>query len=205
MKIDEEKSFTLNELLKECPELKEYPQLNEYGFSAESMFEMIAKHLKEKTGLVAERNNREDKFAVDFQIKIKDSNEIICYVELESDQSGCFKKDGTFKHNDLTIPWEKKKYFERDKPCFYIKFSSDFQWCYVLDIDSCKYLFEYSEKPRKMWDGKTRVRKLWEARSVALFNRNKPFGIHRLKIQDWLIPIAYFMKRRQLKLEQWLK
>ena len=34
-----EESFTLSELLKECPELKDYPQLNEYGFSAEGMFE----------------------------------------------------------------------------------------------------------------------------------------------------------------------
>lgn len=201
-----EESFTLNELLKENPELKNYPQLNEYGFSAESMFEMMAKQLEEKTGLIAKRNNREDKYAVDFSISLKDNpEEIVCYVELEADLSGCFEEDGTFKHRDLTIPLEKKKYFFREKPCFYIKFSRDFQWCYVLDICSCHYLFEDSEKPRTLWDGSNYIRKFWEARSSALFNRKKPFGIHRLKIQDWLIPIAYFMKRRQLKLDKWLK
>jgi len=201
-----EEGFTLAEALREYPELKDYPELNEYGFSAESMFEMMANQLQEKTGLIAKRNNREDKFAVDFNISSKQNpDEIICYVELEADLSGCFEDDGTFMHRDLTIPWEKKKYFEREKPCFYIKFSRDFQWCYILDICSCNHLFEYSEKPRTMWNGDIIIRKFWEARSATIFNRNKPFGFHRLKIQNWLIPIAYFMKKRQTKIDGWLK
>ncbi len=175
-----EEGFTLAEALKEYPELKDDPMYSEYGFAGESIFEMISKKLEEKIGLIAERNNREDKFAVDFKIINPKNNEVICYCDMEGDGTEAFEEDnGKFKWWDLTVPIEKKKYFYRDKPFFYIKFSGDFKWCYVIDGWASRDLFNEVIKVRKQIP-----RKLWEARSSAIFNRKFPYGIHKCPVQD---------------------
>ncbi len=195
----EEEWFTLAEAIKEYPELMDDPKYSEYGFAGESIFEMIAQKLKDKIGLVAERNNREDKYNVDFKIINPKNNEIICYCDIEGNGTEAFEEeDGTFKWYDLTIPIEKKKYFYRNKPFFYIKFSGNFKWCYVLDGWASRDLFKEVVKIRQGIP-----RGLWEARSSAIFNRKFPYGLHRCNIQDWVKAVSYFMNKRysQMKLE----
>ncbi|HUS49871.1 MAG TPA: hypothetical protein VMZ91_06880 [Candidatus Paceibacterota bacterium] len=199
IKENNDEGFTLAEALKEYPELKKDPMYNEYGFAGESIFEMIAKKLNDKIGLIAERNNRENKFAVDFKIINPKTNEVICYCDMEGNGTEAFEElDGTFRWFDLSVPLEKKKYFFRDKPFFYIKYSGDFKWCYVIDGWASRDLFE--EQPRIR---KGILRKLWIAKSCAIFNRKMPYGIHRCPVQDWLKGVAYFMNKRysQLKLD----
>lgn len=190
-----EQGFTLAEALREYPELAKDPKFNEYGFAGESIFEMIAKKLKDKIGLIAERNNRENKFAVDFKIMDKERN-ILCYCDMEGNGTDAFEdSDGCFRYWDLTVPIEKQKYFYNNKPFFYIKYSGDFKWCYVIDGWASRDLFKEVVKTRQ-----NIPRKLWEARSSAIFNRKMPYGIHRCSIQDWLKAIAYFMKKRYYQL-----
>lgn len=197
--INDENGFTLSEAMKQYPELIKDPKYNEYGFAGESILEMIAKKLKDKIGLIAERNNRENKYIIDFKIINPKNNEIICYCDMEGNGTDAFEEDtGTFRWWDLSIPFEKKDYFFRDKPFFYIKYSGDFKWCYVLDGWASRDLFKYVIKTR---DGYPK--KLLEAKSSVIFNKNFPYGIHRCPIQDWLKAVAYFMKKRyaQLKLD----
>lgn len=192
-----EEGFTLAEALKEYPELLKDPVFNEYGFAAESIFEMIAKSLEKETGLIAERNNREDKFAVDFKIINPKTKEILFYCDIEGDRTQAFKEsDGKFCHWDLTVPLEKKKYFYRDKPFFYIKYSMDnFKWCYVLDGWASREKFEEVVRIRKGIK-----RKLWQARSAIIFNKKIPYGIHKCEVQQWLQAISYFVKKRYCQL-----
>ena len=198
MEINNDKGFTLAEALKEYPKLKEDPMYNEYGFAGESIFEMIAKKLKDKIGLIAERNNRDDIYAVDFKIINPNTKDVICYCDMEGNGTEAFEEsDGCFRWWDLSVPIEKKKHFFRNKPFFYIKYSGNFKWCYVVDGWASRGLFNEVTKIRKGIP-----RKLWEARSSAIFNRKMPYGIHRCPIQDWLKGVAYFMNKRysQLKL-----
>ena len=190
--------FTLADALKEFPELANDPKYNEYGFAGESIFEMIAKKLKDKVGLIAERNNRENMFAVDFKIINPKNNEVICYCDMEGNGTDAFEnEDGKFRWWDLTIPLEKKKHFFMDKPFFYIKYSGDFKWCYVIDGWASRDLFQEVTKVRQKIP-----RKLWEAKSCSIFNRSFPYGIHKCPVQDWLKAVTYFMDKRysQLKL-----
>ena len=196
----EDEGFTLAEALEEYPELKHDPMYNEYGFAGESIFEMITKKLKDKIGLIAERNNRENKYDVDFKIMNPKTNEIICYCDMEANGTEAFEEeDGTFRWWDLTVPIEKKKYFFRNKPFFYIKYSGNFKWCYVIDGWASRSLFKETTKIRK-----NIPRKLWEAKSCSIFNRKFPYGIHKCPVQDWLKAVAYFMNKRysQMKLEE---
>ncbi len=186
-----EKYFTLAEAIKTYPELFKDERFSEYGFAAESIFEMIAKKFKEKLGLIAERNNKENIYVVDFKIKNPKTDKIICYCDIEGDGTTAFKDDGTFIWWRLTIPIEKKKYFYKDKPFFYIKYSSNFKWCYVIDGWASRNLFEPVTKKRQGIP-----RGLWEASSSAIFNRKEPYGIHRCPVQDWFKAVVFFMNKR---------
>jgi len=191
-----DEGFTLAEALKIYPELLNDPKFSEYGFAGESIFEMIAKKLQDKLGLIAERNNRENKYAVDFKIINPKINKVICYCDMEGNGTDAFEEaDGKFRWWDLTVPIEKRKYFFRDKPFFYIKYSGDFKWCYVLDGWASRNLFRVVVRMRQ---GIPRT--LWEARSSAIFNRKIPYGIHKCPVQDWLKAVVFFINLRYSQL-----
>jgi len=205
----EDDGMTLKDVLIKFPELKEMPEFNpdEYGVSAENLLEAIAKYTKEKTSMIIERNNRDDKFDTDF--KILDSNkELIAYADAEQDYTGAFyEEDGHFKYWDLTIPIEKKKHFFRDKPFFYIKINVASGYCYVLDGWAVRDLLEETTVLRSLPNGNKINREMMTIKSSAVFNRKLPYGVHRLRINDWLKAVIYFMKLRysQQKIEEWLK
>jgi hypothetical protein len=198
-----EEGLTLKEVLELKPELKELPEFSDYCFAGESMFEMVAKYMKEKVNLIAERNNKENKFIVDFKIINPETKETVAYCDMEADFTHAFLEDGYFRWWKLTIPAEKEKYFFRDKPFFYIKYSEDMKWCYVIDGWASREKFIKTNCERNMGGQKIK-RLMMEGSSCSIFNRKEPYGIHRCPIQDWLKCIAFFMNKRytQFKVKQ---
>lgn len=195
--------LTLREVLQQHPELLELPEFeaSEYGNSGENIFEMISKYL-DGVNLIAERNNRDEKTAVDFKIINPKTKEVIAYCDMEADYTGAFLDDGCFKYWQINIPIEKEKHFFRDKPFFYIKYSKDFKWCFVLDGWAVRENFEKKSFPCNM-GGIIEERLMNTLNSSFAFNRKIPYGIHRCNVQDWLRAVAFFMNKRysQLKLD----
>ena len=188
----------LKEVFVIYPEIKKLPEFdpNRYGTASEDMFEKIANYSRD-CSLEAKRYNLENKCAVDFLICDKESKPLF-YMDLEQDNAGSFLEDGGFRWWPLTVPYEKKKYFYMDLPFFYIKFSEDFKWCYVLDGWAVRDHLEQVVRNRRVSQkSHERVdRKFLEISGAKVFNRKEPYGLHRLPIQDWLKAIEYFRNMR---------
>ena len=200
--------FTLAQAIKQFPELMNNPFIKEYGFSAENIFEQIAGAFrKDDFYYKAVRNNREDKYSVDFKIIDTVRNKDICYCDIEGDNTGAFLDNGTFKYWQINVPFEKKKYFYQSEPFFYIKYSSNFQWCYVIDGFAVrKYFIEKIIGCQMDKNKENKINRLMLVlNSNQVFCNGNKFGVHRCKIQDWFRMVIFFMKLRYMNDERWFK
>jgi hypothetical protein len=213
-KNDWDSAFELNDILRMYPDLEEKPEFavctnHSYPSSAENMFEMIAKYCKEKTNILAERMNIINPYEVDMIIKEKSTGKPIYILDLEADNTGAFAEDGTFKYWNLTIPYEKGKYFDAEHqnyknyglPFIYLKFASDMRYCYLLHCTKAisEDLFNKLPKLRKIHQTSEikEYRKMYEIHSRTAFRKHDPIGVHRVEVSKWLVACSFLIHHKE--------
>jgi hypothetical protein len=194
--LDLSDGLTLQEVLDLKPELKLLPEFSIYPNSDLTMFEKITKYMEEETEYRIERHDKGFGKVVNFKIIDKKTDNVIAYCDMEADYTGCFKDDGCFKYPELTIPSEKEEYFYLDKPFFFIKYDSNFKYCYVLDGSAVKHKIDIKPIPREMGN-EIVTRTLICFRSNTIFSKKYQYGIHRCNIQDWLKAVTFFLDKRE--------
>lgn len=164
---------------KETVEKEEYKNYDKYM----RIFEKIALVDKDSTNMKVIRCYLPMPYAyvkyIGTDIK---TNQDTCFIDIEQDltENGIFDCHGNFCCDELTIPAEKGKCFNMGLPYFYIKYSKDAKYCYVLDTYVVK---------NKLRESHPRKRKLG-VRDVFVLNRKYIFEDNDFaiccSIQDWL-------------------
>lgn len=166
----------------------------------------------EPGGLFIKRINVYDKKNVDMGIGYRRDGKVKYIMDVEGDNTGgTFEDDGKFHWWGLTIPQEKGKYFDRNHPrysgkwnhvpFFFCKYDSlEFKWCTVVAVSACFDRFSKVKELRKAWNENEEFaeikvdRHFYKIPTSCLFVSKKPYGLHRLAVQNITHALAALIK-----------
>ncbi|MEW6624585.1 MAG: hypothetical protein AB1420_15925 [Bacillota bacterium] len=168
----------LKDVLHKHPEIKKSPIFSRFPNAFEDALLMVAK----KNGLNPERTNLENIYSYDGVIK-NAKGDVLFYYDCEySTVKDLFDGNGKINFWTVSIPLEKRRYFEEHKPSFYVRGSWDLRWVLVLRGDA---ILTHSKTTTKLCnhDGIKEMRDFMEVHTHSMIKNG---CLKTGKLQDWL-------------------